>query len=51
MEDVFRAIAAAGLALRELRSEAASLEEVFTSLTTEEHSVAEDDAEDDEEKP
>ena len=35
-EDVFHAIAQAGLALRELRREAASLEDVFTRLTTHE---------------
>lgn len=46
VEDVFRAIAAAGLALRELRSEAASLEEVFTSLTTEERAAEGDEDED-----
>jgi len=33
-EDVFRAVAKAGLALRELRREAASLEDVFAHLTT-----------------
>jgi ABC-2 type transport system ATP-binding protein len=40
-EAVFRAVAEAGLALREMRVEAASLEDVFTHLTTEE---ASDDA-------
>ena len=33
-EDVFRSVAAAGLVLRELRSEAISLEDVFAQLTT-----------------
>lgn len=33
-EEVFRAVAAAGLALRELRAESVSLEDVFTQITT-----------------
>jgi ABC-2 type transport system ATP-binding protein len=41
-EKVFRAVADAGLALRELTPEATSLEDVFTSLTTEEDHAADD---------
>ncbi|MFW6067715.1 MAG: ABC transporter ATP-binding protein [Myxococcota bacterium] len=39
-EAIFRAVTGAGLALRELKTEAASLEDVFTHLTTEEEAGA-----------
>jgi hypothetical protein len=44
-EKVFRAVAEAGLALRELSAEATSLEDVFASLTTEDGSDDEDSGE------
>ncbi|MFW5925881.1 MAG: ABC transporter ATP-binding protein [Myxococcota bacterium] len=43
-EAVFRAVAEAGMALRELKVDAASLEDVFTHLTTQEE-LARDEAE------
>jgi ABC-2 type transport system ATP-binding protein len=43
-EEVFRAVAAAGLVLRELRSEAISLEDVFAQITT--HDAGEADTTD-----
>ena len=39
VDALFRAVADAGLTLRELRTEAASLEDVFTKLTTEEEAA------------
>jgi len=46
-EKVFRAVAEAGLALRELSAEATSLEDVFASLTTEDGSDDDEDSGDD----
>lgn len=43
VEAIFRAIADAGMALRELRTESASLEDVFANLTTEDRGAAADD--------
>ena len=43
-EDVFRAVAAAGLVLRELKSEAISLEDVFAQLTTQDAAEGDDPA-------
>jgi len=47
-EQVFRAVAEAGLTLRELSAEATSLEDVFASLTTEDGSEDVDEASEDE---
>ena len=41
-EDVFRAVASAGLVLRELKSEAISLEDVFAQLTTQDAAEGDD---------
>jgi ABC-2 type transport system ATP-binding protein len=49
LERIATAIAAAGLGLRELRSEAARLEDVFTHLTTEERKIEADGEEEEEE--
>jgi len=43
-EDVFRAVAEAGLVLRELKSEAISLEDVFAQLTTQDAAEGDDPA-------
>jgi ABC-2 type transport system ATP-binding protein len=43
-EEVFRAVAAAGLVLRELRSEAISLEDVFAQITTHDAGATEAEA-------
>ncbi|MFW5921010.1 MAG: hypothetical protein ACOCUS_04165, partial [Polyangiales bacterium] len=48
-EAVFRAVAEAGLALRELRTESATLEDVFADLTTAEEHAARAEQDEDEE--